>query len=253
MSKKTMHLRLSHADLNGAHLAIVPGDPGRVERIARMCSHARQLSEHREYHAWVAELSGKSVIICSTGIGGPATSICIEELAQLGVRDFIRIGTTGAIQPHIAVGDMVITQASVRLDGASYHFVPPEFPAVADHFMTNTLVEAAKFLNLTWHVGITASSDTFYPGQERYDTYRGVVLPRFENSLKLWQQLGVLNYEMETATLFCQARALGLHAASILGVIAQRTSSESIEEAQIQETERRAISVGVKAAQLYLG
>lgn len=252
MSKKTMHLRLNENDLNGARLALIPGDPGRVEKIARHCAHARKLGEHREYHTWLAELSGQTVVICSTGIGGPATSICVEELAQLGVRDFIRIGTTGAIQPHIAIGDVIVTQASVRLDGASFHFVPPEFPAVADHFMTNTLIEAAKFFNLNWHVGITASSDTFYPGQERYDTHQGIVLPRFKDSLKLWQRLGVLNYEMETATLFCQARALGLSAASVLGVIAQRTNSEAIDDQQLIETERRAINVGVKAAALLL-
>lgn len=56
----------------------------------------------------------------------------MEELAQLGVRTFLRIGTTGAIQPHINVGDVLITTAAVRLDGASCHFVPLEYPAVAN-------------------------------------------------------------------------------------------------------------------------
>lgn len=104
------------------------------------------------------------MIVCSTGIGGPSTSIAVEELAQLGVRTFLRIGTTGAIQPHINVGDVLVTTASVRLDGASLHFAPMEFPAVADFACTTALVEAAKSIGATTHIGVTASSDTFYPG-----------------------------------------------------------------------------------------
>lgn len=112
-----------------------------------------------------AELDGKAVIVCSTGIGGPSTSIAVEELAQLGIRTFLRIGTTGAIQANINVGDVLVTTAAVRLDGASLHFAPMEFPAVADFACTTALVEAAKASGATTHIGVTASSDTFYPGQ----------------------------------------------------------------------------------------
>ena len=94
----------------------------------------------------------------------------MEELAQLGIRTFLRIGTTGAIQANINVGDVLVTTAAVRLDGASLHFAPMEFPAVADFACTTALVEAAKASGATTHIGVTASSDTFYPA-ERYDTY----------------------------------------------------------------------------------
>ncbi len=132
----------------------------------------------------------------------------MEELAQLGIRTFLRIGTTGAIQPHINVGDVLVTTASVRLDGASLHFAPMEFPAVADFACTTALVEAAKSIGATTHVGVTASSDTFYPGQERYDTYSGRVVRRFKGSMEEWQAMGVMNYEMESATLLtmCASR-----------------------------------------------
>lgn len=69
-----------------------------------------KLASHREFTTWRAELDGKPVIVCSTGIGGPSTSIAVEELAQLGIRTFLRIGTTGAIQPHINVGDVWLTR-----------------------------------------------------------------------------------------------------------------------------------------------
>ncbi len=83
-----------------------PGDPDRVEKIAALMDKPVKLASHREFTTWRAELDGKPVIVCSTGIGGPSTSIAVEELAQLGIRTFLRIGTTGAIQPHINVGDV---------------------------------------------------------------------------------------------------------------------------------------------------
>ena len=130
MSKSDVfHLGLTKNDLQGATLAIVPGDPERVEKIAALMDKPVKLASHREFTSWRAELDGKPVIVCSTGIGGPSTSIAVEELAQLGVRTFLRIGTTGAIQPHINVGDVLVTTGSVRLDGASLHFAPMEFPA----------------------------------------------------------------------------------------------------------------------------
>ena len=138
------HLGLTKNDLQGATLAIVPGDPERVEKIAALMEKPVKLASHREFTSWRAELDGKPVIVCSTGIGGPSTSIAVEELAQLGVRTFLRIGTTGAIQPHINVGDVLVTTASVRLDGASLHFAPMEFPAVADFACTTALVDAAR-------------------------------------------------------------------------------------------------------------
>lgn len=166
MSKSDVfHLGLTKNDLQGATLAIVPGDPERVEKIAALMDKPVKLAAHREFTTWRAELDGKAVIVCSTGIGGPSTSIAVEELAQLGIRTFLRIGTTGAIQPHINVGDVLVTTASVRLDGASLHFAPMEFPAVADFECTTALVEAAKSVGATTHVGVTASSDTFYPGR----------------------------------------------------------------------------------------
>ena len=122
MSKpEVFHLGLAKSDLHGASLAIVPGDPERVEKIAKLMENPVKLASHREFTSWRAELDGQAVIVCSTGIGGPSTSIAVEELAQLGIRTFLRVGTTGAIQPHINVGDVLVTTASVRLDGASLH------------------------------------------------------------------------------------------------------------------------------------
>lgn len=242
------HLGLKKADLQGATLAIVPGDPERVKRIAELMDNPVLLASHREFTTWRAEIDGKAVIVCSTGIGGPSTSIAVEELAQLGIRTFLRIGTTGAIQPHLNVGDVIVTTGSVRLDGASLHFAPMEFPAVADFECTTALVETAKELGSKLHVGITASSDTFYPGQERYDTFSGRVVQRFQGSMKEWQSMGVLNFEMESATLLTMCSSQGLRAGMVAGVIVNRTQQEIPNAETMAKTESDAIKIVLGAA-----
>ena len=128
---------------------------------------------------------------------------------------------------------MVIIKGAVRLEGTSTHYAPLEFPAVADLELTQLLVYAARLLNIPHQVGICVSSDTFWPGQERYDSFTGYVPRRFQGSMKEWQQLGVTNYEMETAAVFVTAQALGVRAASLCGVVAKRTQSESIASPEV--------------------
>ncbi len=247
-SPKMFHLKISQNDTQGAKLAIIPGDPERVKKIAEQTEKFEFLSSSREFTIYRAYLKNTPILICSTGIGGPSTSIAVEELAQLGIRSFLRIGTTGAIQPHIAAGDLIISQASLRLDGASYHFAPAYFPAVANFALTSKLVEAAAHKHYTHHIGITASSDTFYPGQERYDTFSGHVAKSLRGSLEEWQKLGILNYEMETATLFTMAACLQLKAACVAGVIVNRNQQEIPDETLVKQTEERAIEVVLAAA-----
>lgn len=222
------HVGFAPQALKGAKFALLPGDPGRVESLAKSLGPAEFITAHREYTSWLADVNGVPVLVCSTGMGGPSVGIGIEELARAGLTHLIRVGTTGTIQENINLGDVIINEAAVRLDGTSGHYAPYEFPAVADLAVTNALVEAAEEVGAPYHLGISASSDTFWPGQERYDSFTGYVTRRFQGSLKEWQQLGVTNYEMETATLFVLARVFGLHAGSICGVVAKRTESEAV-------------------------
>ncbi|WP_108649927.1 uridine phosphorylase [Dongshaea marina] len=249
---KMFHLGIDKADIGGATLAIVPGDPKRVERIANMLDNPKLLASQREFTVYSAEIDGKPIVVCSTGIGGPSTSIAVEELAQLGVDTFLRIGTTGAIQQHINVGDVIVTNASVRLDGASLHFAPMEFPAVADYACTEALVAASRELGLNTHIGVTASSDTFYPGQERYDTHSGRVVRRFQGSCEEWQAMGVLNYEMESATLLTMCTSQKLRSGCVAGVIVNRTQQEIPNEETMSKTENSAVKVVIEAARRLL-
>lgn len=242
------HLGLSREMIKEAKFAFLPGDPGRVKFIAQnFDSNSKEIAYKREYRSYLGKMKSKSVLVTSTGIGGPSTSIAVEELAQLGVRIFIRIGTTGAIQKNIKLADVIITTGSVRLDGASTHYAPVEYPAVADYEVLRALVEAAEALGLRPHIGITASCDTFYPGQERRDSYSGYIIRRFRESMEEWQRLNVLNYEMESSTLFTMATAMGLKAGCVVGVIVNRTKSEKINSKVVQKAETNAVSVAIEA------
>ncbi|EOD77583.1 Uridine phosphorylase [Grimontia indica] len=253
MTEQTVfHLGVNQSDLEGATMAIIPGDPARVEKIAALMDSPKFLASHREYTLFLGKLDGHSVVVCSTGIGGPSTSIAVEELAQLGVRSFLRVGTTGAIQPHINVGDIIVTTGSVRLDGASLHFAPMEFPAVSDFDVTTAMKQAADESGAAVHTGVTASSDTFYPGQERYDTFSGRVTRRFQGSMEEWQAMGVLNFEMESATLLTMCASSGLKAGCVAGVIVNRTQKEIPNAETMAATEARSIKVVVESARKML-
>jgi uridine phosphorylase len=260
------HLALDAATVQGAQLALLPGDPFRcrliADRIARQHGGPppeRPLAHNREYCSYLTELHGAKVLVTSTGIGGPSTSIAVDELAQLGVRTFIRVGTTGAIQDTIAIGDVVITTGSVRLDGASLSYAPIQYPAVAHHEVTLALIAAARALTPTLgcrhHVGITASTDTFYQGQERSEAFSRYVPRHLRGMTEEWRRLGVLNYEMESATLLTVCSAFGLRAGCVTGVINTRRADETaapISAEDLRHGEEHAVRVGIKAAEILI-
>ena len=240
-------------DVGGASIALVPGDPGRVPRIARALDPgAVELGLNREFCTWSASVEGQAVLVTSTGIGGPSTAIVVEELARLGIETFLRVGTTGALQEYVEVGDLVLVHGAVRLDGASTHFAPPNYPAVADFEVLRALKDAAADDGLSHHVGVVVSSDTFYPGQERLDTHSGWVLRTFEGSAEEWRKLQCLGFEMEAATLFTACRVLGLRAGCVLGVIVNRCRGEDVNPAEVPEVEDRAIGCAVGAVRRLL-
>ncbi len=247
------HLSLSDREIAGAQMALLPGDPARVEKIATTepIKHGRFVTSHREFCTWLGFIRETPIVITSTGIGGSSTAIAVEELAQLGVKIFMRVGTTGAIQPHINIGDVVITTGAVRLDGASTHYAPIEYPAVANYEVVWALVQAARKLKIPYHVGITCSSATFYPGQERSDSFSQYIIKQLQGTKSEWERLGVLNYEMEAATLLTMCSALGLRAGCVCGVVDTPTQ-ELITQESLQRAEQNAIQVAAKAMEIFL-
>lgn len=248
------HTGLSRAMLEGATAALVPGDPGRVEGLAEAVGEkAHFVCSHRDFTSWISYNSGVPVLVMSTGMGGSCVSFAVEDLARLGVTTMIRVGTTGSIQEDINLGDVIIDRASVRMDGASKTYAPVEYPAAADLRTTLALVVAARTLSIPCHLGISVSTDTFWTGQERYDSFGGYVIPQLQGSLREFQHLGCTNYEMENATLFTMCSVLGLRAASICGVVAKRTDSEEVAPPEIyKKAEGRFQKIVKKALELLI-
>jgi uridine phosphorylase len=255
------HLDLDEAKIRGARYALLPGDPFRsrliAERIATLHDGrvaAEPLAHKREYCTYLSEIGGIGVLVTSTGIGGPSASIAVDELAQLGVHTFIRVGTTGAIQDAIAIGDVVVTTGAVRLDGASLGYAPLAYPALAHHEVLRALVDAARAvtpsLRCRYHVGITASTDSFYQGQERSDAFPRHVPRHLRGMTEEWRRLRVLNYEMEASTLLTVCGVFGLRAGCVTGVINRRSTDERsapIGPEDLRLGEAHAVRVGIAA------
>lgn len=243
------HLDLNSKNIQGAKIALLPGDPFRSQIIAESISKTygtgnEKLAWKREYCSYLTEVNEQKILITSTGIGGPSASIAVDELAQLGIQTFIRVGTSGAIQEYIDIGDVIITSGAVRLDGASTHYAPIEYPAVANHEIIYSLIEGAKDSGIKYHVGITASSDTFYQGEERSDSFRKYTLRRFQGITKELQSLNVLNYEMEASTVLTLTASMGLKGGCITGVVNKR-GMEMITEQCLKTGETHLIKTAI--------
>jgi len=238
------HIGLSRKSIRFAQHVILPGDPSRSEFIAKQIDkNCIFIASNREYRSYLAYIGKLPVLVCSTGIGGPSVSIAVEELAMIGVKSMVRIGTTGAIQPQIDIGDVIISNSSVRLDGASSHYAPIEYPAVCNFELTNSLVKSAKLLNSKFHVGVSVSSDTFYAGQERYGGYSSYIRKSLQGSLKEWQSLNVLNFEMEASTLFVMCSVLNLRAACICATIANRSKAEDVDKSLYENSINNCVDI----------
>ena len=207
---------IGFGDEHGAKTAILPGDPGRVEKIAQHLENPRFFHQNREYTTWLGELDGETVMVISTGMGGPSTAICVEELYMTGVNTFIRVGTCGGMAEQVMGGDVVIATGAIRQDGTSKEYVPIEFPAVADLDVTNALVAGAKSLGLNWHAGVVQCKDSFY-GQHSPD--RMPASYELKDKWQAWIRAGCLASEMESATLYIVCAALGARAGCILNVV----------------------------------
>ena len=200
---KQMHIQIRKGDIG--RYVILPGDPGRSEKIARYFDEPKQIAQNREYTLWTGKLDGVPVAVCSTGIGGPSAAIALEELVECGADTFIRVGTSGGIVDEVCGGDIVIATAAIRQEGTSREYLPIEFPAAADFSVVSALRDAAVKLGLTHHIGVIQSKDSFYgeirPAQQP-------IADELLAKWKAWKAAGALTSEMETAALFIVSQVL---------------------------------------------
>lgn len=191
------HIQMKKGDVG--RYVLLPGDPGRCEKIAAHFDDPKQVAQNREYNTYTGTLLGEKVSVTSTGIGCPSTAIAVEELIAIGADTFIRVGTSGGMQPDIRTGDVAIITSAIRDEGTSLHYLPIEFPAVADLDIVHALRQAAKNVEIPYHVGPTQSKDSFFG---EIEPERMPINSRLEQRWKAWVSGGAVCSEMEASTIF---------------------------------------------------
>ncbi len=238
------HTHLKPGDVG--RYVILPGDPGRCEKIAKYFDNPQKIASNREYTTYTGTLCGEKVSVTSTGIGGPSASIAMEELIHCGADTFLRVGTSGGMQPQVCGGDLVVATGAVRMEGTGREYAPIEFPAVADFEVTSALVQAAKESGIRFHVGVVQCKDSFF-GQHDPDSMP--VGYDLKNKWEAWLRCGALASEMESAALFLVAAARRVRAGTVLLVIGNQTRrAEGLEDVQEHDTEG-AVKTAVAAIQ----
>jgi uridine phosphorylase len=208
------HLHIKEGDVG--RYVLLPGDPARCEKIARYFDHPHFVAQNREYVTWSGSLLGEKVSVVSTGIGCPSTAIAAEELIEVGADTLIRVGSAGSMQHYVHTGDVVIVSAAIRDEGTTSHYLPMEFPAIADLDVVNALRAGAAALGLPHHTGVCQSKDSFYGEVERS---RMPMAQHLEERWQAWIAAGSLCSEMESAALFIISAIQRKRAGGIMQVI----------------------------------
>ena len=217
--KKMHHLQIEPGQIG--EFVILPGDPGRCHLIAEHFKNPQLIAQSREYVTYTGKYKGLTVSVTSTGMGCPSAAIALEELIMSGAKYLVRLGTTGALQKNINLGDIVIPTAAVRLEGTSIEYIPIEFPAVADIDILDNLVKVSHNKNKKSHIGIIMSHDAFYKGS----VFAG---PDFLKREQVWIDTNVLSIENESSALFTIGYLRKVKVGTILTAIANLLTREVI-------------------------
>ena len=216
-NKKVHHLNIAKNDIG--KYVFLPGDPKRCETIASYLDDAHFVMLNREHCTYTGSLEGQSVSVVSTGMGCPSAAIAIEELIELGAHTFIRIGTSGGMQPEINPGDLAIVTGAIRNEWTTRAYLPIEFPAVADIEVVNALKEAAENLQFPHWLGISQSKDSFF-GQ--HDPHKMPIENELINQWRSYVRGGAICSEMESAAIFVISSIRNVRSAAIMLVCANQ-------------------------------
>ena len=218
--ERQYHIGIAAGEVSS--VALLPGDPFRVPLIAvpiaEFLTDVREVAHQREHRTMTGWYKGKHITATSTGMGCPSTAIAAEELARVGVRSLIRVGSSAGLQEGVNPGDLLISEGSLRNDGTTAAYVHPGYPAVPDLELTLSLRRQAEILaaakGLVVHSGINASDDAFYAETPEW--------------IAQLNRMGVLNVEMESSALFVVARLRGLRAGMICACSSNLVSGASL-------------------------
>ena len=242
-----MHLGIRPGDIPAT--VLMPGDPFRVPVIGEAWDTYEELAFKREFKSARGTLDGVEIGACSHGVGGPSTDIAMVELANCGVDTFIRVGTCAALQPEIDAGDLIISTGALRLTGTADAYIDKYYPAVASHEIVMAMVEACEELGVPYHLGLSASVDSFYAGEcnPMPGGYRQAKMDSVVDDLV---RARVANFEMEAATMFTLAGLFGYRAGMICATAVNRTTGARADK---DEAIKRCCAVASRAVVILSG
>jgi uridine phosphorylase len=241
------HLKIKKGDVG--RYVLLPGDPGRCEMIANHFDDPKLIAYNREYKTYTGTLLGEKVSVTSHGIGAPSTAIALEELIQVGADTFIRVGTSGGMQPEERAGDLAIVTAAIRDEGTTLQYMPIEFPAVADVEVVMALKEAATRLHQRFFLGITQSKDSFY-GQHQPE--RMPVASRLQERWKAWTMGGAICSEMESAVFFILGSIYRKRTGGVMQILANQQAEDPEERKVIKENLDGLITTAIEAVKILI-
>jgi uridine phosphorylase len=244
--ERQYHIGLGPGEL--ADFILLPGDQDRVERVASRFDSVERTHRHREFASATGLYRGQRVSCVSTGIGTDNVEIVISEILAIVQRPtFIRIGSCGALQPGMELGDLVISTGAVRLETTTNWFVHEGYPAVAHHEAVVALIEAAEGLGLRYHTGLTATAPGFYGAQGRPIPQLPIRYPDFADEMT---RQGILNFEMEASAVLVLAGLGGCRAGAVCAVFANRRTGEFVEGDIKTTAEAAAIDAGLESLRI---
>jgi uridine phosphorylase len=240
--ERQYHIGLGPGDL--AEYILLPGDPDRTARIATRFDSIELEQHHREFATVTGTFRGQRISVVSTGIGTDNVEIVVAEILAITERPtFIRVGSCGALQPEMNLGDLAITTGAVRLESTTSFFVHDGYPAVADYEAITALIEAAERLGHRYHVGVTATAPGFFGAQGRPIPQLPIRYPDLAEDMARQR---VMNFEMEASALLVLASLARCRAGVVCAVYANRTTGQFVEGAAKDAAEAACVDTGLE-------
>ena len=241
VGERQYHIGLGPGEL--AEYILLPGDPDRTARIAARLDSVEFEQRHREFASATGMYRGERVSVVSTGIGTDNVEIVVAEILAVTERPtFIRVGSCGALQPEVGLGDLIISSGAVRLESTTSYFVHDGYPAVAHYEAVVALIEAAERLGHRNHVGLTATAPGFFGAQGRPIPQLPIRYPDLAEDMARQR---VMNFEMEASALLILASLAQCRAGVVCAVYAQRSTGDFIEGAAKDAAEAACVETGL--------
>lgn len=240
------HLNVAPGDVS--NYVLLAGDPARAEKTAKFFDAITFETRNREFVTITGTIDEESYSVISTGIGTDNMEIVLIELCNVVKNPtIIRIGSCGSLKADIGLGDLVISSGAVRLENTSLFFVTEGYPSIATPEVVLALVEVAETMKQQYTVGLTASASGFYGAQGRDIPGFPIRFPDLPDQLA---KMNVVNFEMESSTLFTLAALRGFFAGTVCAVYANRPNNAFISPTQKKTAEMNCIRTGLEALKL---